>query len=45
MNAPLPPCSRVRADQLREFLRYCARRPYRRPCIIAGPLGGHFVAV
>lgn len=35
----------VRVEQMRELLRYCSRRPYRRPCLVLSSEGARFVTL
>lgn len=35
----------VQVEQMRELLRYCSRRPYRRPCLVVSSEGARFAAL
>lgn len=35
----------VQVVQMRELLRYCSRRPYRRPCLVLSSEGARFAAL
>lgn len=43
MQNPLNTFANV--DLLRDVLRFCARRPFSRPCVVLDATGGHFVKV